>query len=291
MDKSKNRKTQSSTAEKIPKKRGRKPKGGKIVTEITNKKCNTEIKPNIILHLQCKMDDINKNDTVMEYNPHVEDISNYNIVQPSKLNNLQYEIIEDINSQEMVTNDINIDESTKETETSNKELSMKLKLLSKQLHNDDLQNEQGNCFWCTCEFDTPTIYIPKHKFDLKYKCYGNFCSPQCAAGYLFDEHIDSSTKYERYQLLNYIYGEPYQYEKNIIPAPKPHYLLNKFNGNLTIQEYRQLISQDKIILLMDKPLSRNYPELFEENNEYNVHTINTFNKPKSKALKKNIFNV
>ena len=46
--------------EKIPKKRGRKPKGGKIIT--TNLS-NEEIlipEPNIILHLRCGIADLNK---------------------------------------------------------------------------------------------------------------------------------------------------------------------------------------------------------------------------------------
>ena len=49
------------------------------------------------------------------------------------------------------------------------------------------------------------------------------------------------------------------------------------------------MDQDKLILVMDKPLSRNYPELFEENNEYHVHTINTFAKKKRETVKQNIF--
>ena len=70
-----------------------------------------------------------------------------------------------------------------------------------------------------------------------------------------------------------------------------YYLLDKFCGNLTIEEYRTLMEQDKLILVMDKPLSRNYPELFEENNEYHVHTINTFSKKKKDMVKQNIFHV
>ena len=45
---------------KIPKKRGRKPKGGKIITENSSKHITEEIKPNIILHLKCKLNDIIK---------------------------------------------------------------------------------------------------------------------------------------------------------------------------------------------------------------------------------------
>ena len=39
---------------KIPKKRGRKPKGGKIVEQKKNVSIKDEVKPSIILHLKCK---------------------------------------------------------------------------------------------------------------------------------------------------------------------------------------------------------------------------------------------
>ena len=45
--------------QKIPKKRGRKPKGGKIITNYINNNDNIIIKPNIILHLKCNKNDIN----------------------------------------------------------------------------------------------------------------------------------------------------------------------------------------------------------------------------------------
>ena len=53
--------SESLAVPKIPKKRGRKPKGGKIVKQ-TIKNDNDELnKPNIILHLKCSISDINDN--------------------------------------------------------------------------------------------------------------------------------------------------------------------------------------------------------------------------------------
>jgi hypothetical protein len=96
--------------------------------------------------------------------------------------------------------------------------------------------------------------------------YGNFCSPECAVGHLFNEHIDVSTKFERYHLLNNLYNKIFKYENNIPPAPNPHYLLDKFCGTLTIQEYRQLFHiRDKITFVIEKPLTYVFPELQEEN--------------------------
>ena len=39
--------------DKVPKKRGRKPKGGKVVVCVQDTNNNTETIPNIILHLKC----------------------------------------------------------------------------------------------------------------------------------------------------------------------------------------------------------------------------------------------
>ena len=46
---------------KIPKKRGRKPKGGKIIKQNVNMNTNDEIKQNVILHLKCSLSDVTEN--------------------------------------------------------------------------------------------------------------------------------------------------------------------------------------------------------------------------------------
>ena len=82
------------------------------------------------------------------------------------------------------------------------------------------------------------------------------------------EKIDTSTQFERYYLLNNIYGKIYNYNKNIKPAPDPNYLLKKFNGNMEIQEYRKLLENERLLLIVDKPLSRTFPEIFEDNEDF-----------------------
>ena len=111
----------------------------------------------------------------------------------------------------------------------------------------------------TEHFDTPVIHIPKNKCNNtnKFNVYGCFCSPECACAYLIDEKINDSEKFERYHLLNYLYGNIYNYTKNIRPAPNPYYTLSKFMGNLTIDEYRNLFMYEKLLLVIDKPLTRN----------------------------------
>ena len=154
--------------------------------------------------------------------------------------------------------------------------------------------QRSACFWCTCEFDSPAIYIPKTLTKDVYNVYGCFCSPECSAAFLMNENIDTSTKFERYHLLNLLYGKIYKYEKSIKIAPNPFYLLNKFYGNLTIQEYRKLFQSDQMIYIVNKPLTHILPELYEDNNDFLLNNkiipTNSVNIKKNKPLKSNIIN-
>ena len=107
--------------------------------------------------------------------------------------------------------------------------------------------------------------------------YMDVCSPECALSYLKKENIDSSTLWHRYSLLNIIYGEIYNYEKNIKPAPDPYYTLDKYYGNLSISEWRKLLNNDRLIMVVDKPMSKILPEIYEENNEEPNITNNLLN--------------
>ena len=59
--------------------------------------------------------------------------------------------------------------------------------------------------------------------------------------------------------------------KNIKPAPDPFYTLSKYYGSLSIQEYRRLFKSERLLIVVDKPLSRVLPELHEYNDDIMVH--------------------
>ena len=253
------------------KKRGRKPKGGKIIQQVVTLHNMANDKPNIILHLKCSMKDLsptNINNDIVSYN--FEDTSelNYDI--------LTNEIDNDINIDKIQTNSMNNHYEAPENEenilcansANNKSISKKLKQLEQNLHINNINDKSSACFWCTYEFDNPPIYIPKYYIKETYQVYGCFCSPECSVAYLMEENIDSSSKFERYHFINHIYGKIFNYEKNIKPAPNPYYMLNKFYGNLTIQEYRSLLRNERLFLIVDKPLTRVMPELHEDNDDF-----------------------
>ena len=161
-----------------------------------------------------------------------------------------------------------------------KDIHVKLKKLKISLFkNLAFMDKKSACFWCTYDFDNPECYIPRYEMDGDIHGYGSFCRPECAAAYLMKENLDDSTKFERYHLLNHIYSKVYDYKKNIKPAPNPYYMLDKFYGNLTIQEYRKLLKSDHLLLVIDKPLTRILPELHEDNEEFltNIYGVNTPN--------------
>jgi hypothetical protein len=181
----------------------------------------------------------------------------------------------------------NISNNTVSHDYDMKSLTAKLKELTISLHLNNINTyTKSACFWCTHDFDNPPIFIPKYEINETYHCYGCFCSPECATAYLFKEHIDTATRFERYHLINHIYCKIYGYNKNVKPAPDPFYLLNKYYGNLTIQEYRQLLKNERLLIVVDKPLTRTFPELHEDNDDFmfNGKTIPSASKFK---LKKN----
>ena len=284
---------QPDVSNNLPKKRGRKPKGGKII-ETTNLITKTVLTmPNIILHLQCNMDDVKKTFNISDsYDPNIIQVENYNdendyfktnytLIPNSEVNNNNenndnnettylpannenYSVLNNIETTNHVKQLIpKSDENNDKIKI--KTINKKLKDLASKLHNNICDNKSA-CFWCTCKFNNANIYIPKNIQDDIINVYGCFCSPECATSFLMNEDIDSSIKFERYSLINYIYGEIYDYKKNIKPAPSPYYTLDKFCGNLTIEEYRSHFTDDNLLIVANKPQSRIMPELFEENN-------------------------
>lgn len=228
----------------IKKKRGRKPKGGQIVTSTKSNK-SPKIKTNrenIILHLKtggAKSNAINSFDCYNKKS--LNPTSEASIISDKSIE------IQDVYN--------------------------KIKMLQINLHNNNI-NQRSACHWCTEPFNTPPIYIPSSYINNKYNVYGCFCSPQCAAAFLFNEDIDSSSKYDRYSMLNLLYCKLYNYTENIIPAPNVHYTLDKFYGNLSINEFRDIINNnDTCITILDKPISKIFPELHNENtsNPQNIY--------------------
>lgn len=156
----------------------------------------------------------------------------------------------------------------REASVEHQHIHTKLKKLKTLLYkNIPVTDNKSACFWCTFAFEEPECHIPFYHMNGQVHGYGVFCRPECAVGYLMKEHLDDSTKFERYHLLNRIYGKVFDYKKNIKPAPNPFYMLDRYGGNLTIEEYRTLLQSNHILFTIDKPMTRTLPELHEETDD------------------------
>jgi len=270
------------------KKRGRKPKGGKIMEKGEIITSEPPIVNNIILHLKCISKDIDVDNNLSDliYNPEAppaiqtyqktEDFSVFdknNISQGSAYNT------------DMVKTELNKAGSTlKEDHIDIRTINEKLKNLKIRLYKGDVSSKCA-CFWCSHDFDTPACAIPMEINDYEIIGYGCFCTPQCATAFLFNEHIDDATRFERYQLLNNIYSKVYDYHKNIKPAPDPHYILDTFYGNMSISEYRKLLGSDHLLVMLDKPMTRHIPELCDDTDHF-VNSIYNDNNSSAKNTSK-----
>ena len=291
-----------TTSENVPKKRGRKPKGGKLVVKETDNHPQTQQMPNIILHLKCSLSELNTHNehatnvlnNPLEYNPTVPpSIATFNGDGDTKYTPYDDTVTPDVNAiivkpayddkpdihvsnitcskcNSSVTSDelptVNDNDDTDDVNM--KDVNAKLKQLKIQLYKSSNPDKKSACFWCTYEYDNPTCYIPKYELNDELTGYGSFCRPECAVAFLMKENIDDTTKFERYHLINQLYGRTYGYSKNIKPAPDPHYLLDKFYGNLTIQEYRKLLKTEHMLLIVEKPMTRILPELHDDMEDF-----------------------
>ena len=156
-----------------------------------------------------------------------------------------------------------------------------VKTAVKPVYNDefDIKTNDSACFWCTCSYSGQTAHIPKCLVNDVHQVYGCFCSPECATAFLFNENIDSSIKFERYYLLNRIYGTP---TSNIKPAPAPFYKLNKFCGRLSIDEYRAQFKSDRTRHI-DANMKRVAMNVYEEKG---MDETTTNNEPTTRVMKR-----
>lgn len=270
-----------------PKKRGRKPKGGKIVQQLMPIFTAKETKSNVILHLKCSLKDLATNSSSTEVDTYNQKTTlAFEWLQSDRINKTYASAFQgDVDDED----DNDQDVAVCPTSSNQKEIWKKLKDLEQDLHINNVNNKKSNCHWDTCEFDNPPVYIPKFFLKNSYHVYGCFCSPECGVAFLMNEKLDTSTKFERYHLMNHLYGKIFNFTKGIKPAANPYYTLDKFFGNLTVQQYRSLLSNDRLFLILDKPLTRVLPEIHVDNDDFIINNkiipSNTFNVKKKSTAK------
>ena len=95
------------------------------------------------------------------------------------------------------------------------------------------------CWWCSYNFDNTPATLPIKYDEGIYFVTGIFCSPECGASWNFNQNVSDSLIWKRYSLLNMLYINMYKnVNLNIKLAPSKE-LLEKFGGNLSIEEFRK----------------------------------------------------
>ena len=114
-----------------------------------------------------------------------------------------------------------------------------------------------HCWNCHYEFSVyESIGIPAEYQNGEFHCYGNFCSFECAARYLFDKLYSRDTHYwEQLALLNTLYQRVYNLNstQKIKMAPEKE-VLKVFGGSIDYSEYRHCNVNKKVIQFYQLPL-------------------------------------
>jgi len=130
---------------------------------------------------------------------------------------------------------------------------------AENLNNNDLNNNttfaknNSCCFWCCHSINNITYGMPYNYNSINetYMTFGTFCSLQCANAYNFSVHSGSDKVWEINSLIQML-GKCYGFSNTIRPAPN-RYLLKMFNGNLSIEDFRDAHSNNEKTYILNIP--------------------------------------
>jgi hypothetical protein len=148
-----------------------------------------------------------------------------------------------------------------------------IKYLNLNFYNIDHIQDQTNilCWWCCHEFDNIPFGLPEKYHDGIYYVMGCFCSLNCALAYNLD--LNDDKVWERTALIYDIKNNIFKDDITINPSSS-RYILIKFGGNTTIENYRKNnIFLDKKYKIMIPPtisLKIQVEEQKDKNNNYKL---------------------
>lgn len=243
----------------LPSKRGRKPKDK---VGIFDKNLNLDSISNCILHLPIPLNKLEEidNNTHNEINPYDPFLITNDIETTPTLStnnciysNVTYTDNESENTTETV--DENTNEDMNNYSNVIKNIYNKETVKDTNIYNDNYikryqvtHNTNVKCNWCLYECNNEIFKLPYILKQNEINYYGNFCCPECAAAFNFNE-LNDEYIWERYSLLNYLYNKS---DEKLSIAPS-RLVLDIFGGPLTIDEYRNIISTKKHVNVIMPP--------------------------------------
>lgn len=112
------------------------------------------------------------------------------------------------------------------------------------------------CWYCNCDFDWFSYYMPNRYEKGVYHVFGNFCSFQCMSTYN-NKRLNDNKQRTRGGLIKKMYYDATGKEDDIPSAGDPE-LLKEKGGPLTVDEYR---NKYEIVPTMTNPPSIKYSPL------------------------------
>jgi hypothetical protein len=158
---------------------------------------------------------------------------------------------------QLVDIDIQKIRSTREKELESVDSNNESKLMNQYIEHNKKETwpEKSlyDCMWCRFPFENTPWAIPYRLNSAeKFEVFGNFCSPNCSAAYIFDT-FDDDELWDRYALLNMLFQRVYNTPGAVVkPAPDVLFL-KKLGGILTIEEFREISGNNNRNLYLKMP--------------------------------------
>ncbi len=246
--------------EKVPKKRGRKPKNEYYLTKKVDI-VDTKHKA-IIINLPIKIDYINKENSEREQEiigdfslnilPYEDDFSNFT-------SSYKHQEIEEI----FIKNETK--ESKEIVESSQKKSYYDISFIPHTLDAKNISIKMRtdiHCYWCCHQFSNSPVFMPcKLKGDI-FEVKGIFCSFECCFSYM-SNHQRHSKNIHLLKYMYYLFTGKKFFRESLRKAPEKE-CLKIFGGPLTIEEFR---SNSNTYEILSQPMSY-IPSLIEK-----VHKI------------------
>ncbi len=229
--------------EKVPKKRGRKPKNEYYLTKKVDK-VDTEHKA-VIINLPIKIDYINKKNSEREQE----------IIRDLALNIMPYEddysmftssYSKEENEEIFIKS--NVQESKEIVENSEKKSYYNMNVIPRSLNTKDISLKIRTdiyCFWCCHKFDNSPIFMPCNLKGDTFIVKGIFCSFECCFSYM-SNHSKHSKNIHLLKYMYYLYTGKKFFREPLRKAPEKE-CLKIFGGPLSIEEFRSNCNSYEIL--------------------------------------------
>lgn len=144
------------------------------------------------------------------------------------------------------------------------------------------------CYWCCHKFDSTYLGLPMKYKNNVFHVSGCFCSFECMCAYNFYSNENNYNIWEIYNLIN-IMANIMEYGRQIYPAP-PRKCLKMFGGYMSIDEFRNFKTSNKIININKTPYVVNIEQIEEINdfNHRNHDNVYTFDEERIESLEKKL---